>query len=121
MAQNPTEKPLVELPAGGNAVTVKLINSVNFGPAVLQQFMGPPVPGLESIKSSPSFSFLLEHPSGRRLLFDLGIRKDYNNHAPGIAGYIANNNFTIEVTHNVVDILKEADIEADSIEAVIWR
>jgi len=120
MAQNPTEKPLVELPAGGNAVTVKLINSVNFGPAVLQQFMGPPVPGLESIKSSPSFSFLLEHPSGRRLLFDLGIRKDYNNHAPGIAGYIANNNFTIEVTHNVVDILKEADIEADSIEAVIW-
>jgi len=83
--------------------------------------MAPPVPGLETFKSSPSFSFLLEHPSGRRLVFDLGIRKDYHNYAPLVASYIPTTKYDIEVTHNVVDILGEADISADSIEAVVWR
>ncbi|KXJ88355.1 metallo-beta-lactamase superfamily protein [Microdochium bolleyi] len=114
------ERSQIQLPPGEQVVTVRLINPVNFGPAILQRFMAPPVPGLETFKSSPSFSFLLEHPSGRRLVFDLGIRKDYSNYAPSVANYIPTTNYTIEVTHNVVDILKEAGIEGESIEAVIW-
>ncbi|KAH7029588.1 metallo-beta-lactamase superfamily protein [Microdochium trichocladiopsis] len=110
----------VQLPAGEQVVTVRLLNPVNFGPAILQRFMAPPVPGLDTFKSSPSLSFLLEHPSGRRLVFDLGIRKDYSNYAPSVAEYIPTTKYNIEVTHNVVEILEEAGIAPSSIEAVIW-
>lgn len=54
-------------------------------------------------------------------MFDLGIRKDYQNYSPTIANYIPTTNYTIEVTKNVADILDENDIPISSIEAVIWR
>jgi hypothetical protein len=112
---------LVQLPAGGKTVTVKLINPVNFGPAILKRFMAPDVPGLDTFKNSPSFSFLLEHPSGRKLVFDLGIRKDYKNHAPKIADYLPTTGYTFEGTQNVVDILEEGGVNPSEVEAVIWR
>jgi hypothetical protein len=117
-----TAKPSsVTLPAGQELVTVKLINPVNFGPAILARFMAPPVPGLETFHTSPSHSFLLEHSSGRKLLFDLGIRKDYQNYSPKIAEYIPTTKYDIQVTQNVVDILEEGGIQGNEIEAVVWR
>ncbi|KAF4555239.1 Cytochrome P450-like protein 80 [Elsinoe fawcettii] len=115
-----SSKARVIIPPGGTSVTVKLINPVNFGPAILQRFMAPPVPGLETFKTSPSLSFLIEHPSGRRLVWDLGIRKDYQNYSPSIAAYLPTTKYSIEVEKNVIDILREGGIEPQSIEAVIW-
>ncbi|KAF7551084.1 hypothetical protein G7046_g7816 [Stylonectria norvegica] len=83
--------PRIQIPAG-EEIEVKLINTVNFGPAILSRFMAPAVPGLEQFKTSPSLSFLLEHPSGRKLVFDLGIRKDYNNYSDHITGYLPTTN-----------------------------
>ncbi|KAI1880418.1 hypothetical protein JX265_002039 [Neoarthrinium moseri] len=110
----------LQLPAGREVVTVKLMNPVNFGPAILERFMAPPVPGLETFKTSPSHSFLLEHPLGRKLVFDLGIRKDYQNYSPKIAAYIPTTKYNIEATKNVVEILEEGGIEPKDVEAVIW-
>lgn len=114
-------KPLVELPAGQQIVTVKLINPVNFGPAILSRFMAPAVPGLETFATSPSHSFLLEHPSRRKLVFDLGIRKDYENYSANIAAYIPTTKYNIDVEKNVVDILEDGGVKAQEIEGVIWR
>lgn len=111
----------VQLPEGQQTISVKLINPVNFGPAILKRFMAPDVPGLETFKTSPSLCFLLEHPSGRKLVWDLGIRKDYNNYAPSITSYLPTTNYNIEVTKNVVDILEEAQVAREEVEAVIWR
>lgn len=111
----------VELPPGTETITVKMINPVNFGPAILKRFMAPDVPGLETFATSPSLCFFLEHPSGRRLVWDLGIRKDYDHYAPSIKDYLPTTKYTIEVTKNVVEILQEHGIELNSIEAVIWR
>ncbi|KAK4120119.1 metallo-beta-lactamase superfamily protein [Parathielavia appendiculata] len=108
------------LPAGQEIITVKVINAVNFGPAVIERFMAPPVPGLATFKDSPSFSFLLEHPSGRKLVFDLGIRKDVQNYAPRIAAYLPSTNYDIQVTGNVAEMLEDGGIKASEIEAVIW-
>lgn len=107
-------------PPGSTTITVKLINPVNFGPSILNRFMAPPVPHLETFKDCPSLSFLLEHPSGRRLIWDLGIRKDYQNYAPSIANYIPTTNYTFDVTQNVADILIEGGINLSSVEAIIW-
>jgi len=113
-------KPEIDIPKGVIA-TVKMINPVNFGPAILSRFMSPPVPGLERFKDSPSLSFLIEHPSGRRLVWDLGIRKDYQNYAPKIRDYIPTTGYNIDVTKDVSDILEENGIKGTEIEAVIWR
>jgi hypothetical protein len=120
MACKMAETSTFTVPAG-QAITVKLINTVNFGPAQLHRFMAPPVPGMDTHPSNPSFSFLLEHSSGRKLVFDLGIRKDYQNYAPKIAEYIPTTNYKIEVTKNVIDILEEEGIQGEDIEAVVWR
>lgn len=112
-----------DIPAGQPIASIKLINTVNFGPAVLKGLMGPPIPHVTTLGpgASPSLSFLVEHSSGRRVVWDLGIRKDWHNHAPVIANYIPTRNYTIEVEKNVIDILEEEGIKGDSIEAVIWR
>lgn len=111
---------LVDLPDGGEVVSVKMINAVNFGPSILKRFMAPPVPGLETFESCPSLSFLVEHPTGRKLVWDLGIRKDYHNYAPEIASYIPTTKYDIQVTDSVADILENHGILQD-IEAVVWR
>jgi glyoxylase-like metal-dependent hydrolase (beta-lactamase superfamily II) len=82
--------------------------------------MAPPVPGLETFKTSPSHSFYIEHPSGRRLVFDLGIRKDYQNYSKSIADYLPTTKYSIQVSKNVSEILAENGVEPGSIEAVIW-
>ena len=109
------------MPSGDTVLAVKLINPVNFGPAILERFMAPPVPGLETFKTSPSLSFLLEHPSGRKLVWDLGIRKDYGSYSKSITEYLSTTKYDIQVTKNVVDILQEHGIPGSDIEAVIWR
>jgi hypothetical protein len=111
----------VAIPKGEKTVTVKMMNPVNFGPAILQRFMAPPVPGLETFKTSPSFSFLIEHPSGRKVVFDLGIRKDHNNYSASIAKYLPTTNYDIQVEKNVADILEEGGIKLGDVEAVVWR
>ena len=117
-----TKSPIVQLPAGEDIVSVKLINAVNFGPANISRFMAPLVPNVTTHKThSPSLCFLIEHGSGRKLVWDLGIRKDYDNYAPSIAKYIPTTNYDIQVKVNVIDILEESGIPGNEIEAVIWR
>lgn len=111
----------VDVPLGDVPVKVSLINPVNFGPAILNRFMAPPVPGLETFKDSPSLTFLIEHPAGSKLIWDLGIRKDFQNYSTSIANYIPTTNYDIQVTKNVVDILEENGVAGSEIEAVIWR
>lgn len=111
----------VRLPPGDQTVTVKLINPVNFGPAQIHRFMAPPVPELETFATSPSLCFLLEHPSGRRLVWDLGIRKDFENYSPSIEAYLPTTGYTITIDKSVAEILQEGGVGVDSVEAVIWR
>ncbi|SPO01641.1 uncharacterized protein DNG_04314 [Cephalotrichum gorgonifer] len=111
--------PDINIPSG-ETITVKLINPVTFGPSILERFMEPAVPGLDTFKEVPSLSFLLEHPSGRKLVWDLGIRKDYLNYAPQVSNYIPSTGYTLNVTKNVADILVEGGVSLDEVEAVIW-
>ncbi|KAM5380137.1 hypothetical protein ACJZ2D_003784 [Fusarium nematophilum] len=117
----PDRRPSISIPPGEAIQAVRLINPVNFGPAIIKRFMEPPVPGLETFTSSPSLSFLLEHRSGRKLVFDLGIRKDYENYSPTIAKYIPTTNYDIKVMGSVADILRDNGVSLDRVEGVIWR
>jgi glyoxylase-like metal-dependent hydrolase (beta-lactamase superfamily II) len=115
-----TANKLIDFPQGSTTVEVHLINSTDFGPAQINRFMSPPVPGLETFKTSPSHSFYIKHPSGRKLIFDLGIRKDYQNYSKVIADYLPTTKYDISVFANVADILKENNVDPGSVEAVVW-
>lgn len=89
--------------------------------SILNRPMAPSVPGLKNFKTSHSRTFFLEHPSGRKSVFDLGIRKDYGNYSKSITEYLPATKYDIQVAKNVVDILQEYGIAGSDIEAVIWR
>jgi hypothetical protein len=112
----------VTLPSGEQTVDISLIAAANFGPAVLKRFMSPLVPHVHTLKTkSPSLSFLIQHPSGRRLVWDLDIRKDWQNYAPSIANYIPTTGYEILCERNVVEVLEKHGVKAETVEAVIWR
>lgn len=69
-----------------------------------------------------AFSFLIEHESGTKVLFDLGVRKDWENLNPGTAKHIKDLNWTVQVEKDVAEILKEhqVDVDGGTIDAVIW-
>jgi len=68
----------------------------------------------------PCFTFLIQHPSGRNLVFDLGIRKDWKNAAPSILSMTNQGGITIEVEKDVATILTENGVNTKDVEAVIW-
>ncbi|KAF1924830.1 Metallo-hydrolase/oxidoreductase [Didymella exigua CBS 183.55] len=110
----------IRIPQESTAVKGYLINPVNFGPAQIRQFMAPPVPGLETFKIFPSHSFYIEHPSGKRLVFDLGIRKDYPNYSKSIVDYLPTTKYDIQVSKIVVEILEDHGVSPETIEAIVW-
>ena len=66
---------------------------------------------------------MIAHPSGRKLLYDLGCRKDWTNlpSALGIKTLQENGILqTLEVEKNVSEILSEGGMKLDEIEGVIW-
>ena len=83
------------------------------------QIMTPEIKGHTNL-TAPSFSFLIEHPSGRKLVFDLGLRKDYENLPPVIQRFLEEARWEIEVGQNVSEILEEGGIKTSDIESVIW-
>lgn len=68
----------------------------------------------------PAFSFLIEHPSKKPVLFDLGTRKDWEK----LTGYkkFVELKWDIKVEKNVAEILQEdnIDVKGGAIDAVIW-
>ena len=83
-------------------------------------FLQPPVPGLDALVG-PVFCFLIQHPSGRSVLFDLGTRKDWENLAPAVVnGMLKQPGFGVHVEKNVSEILEEGDVTLTEIEAIIW-
>lgn len=87
----------------------------------LKTFVDRPAKGHEMF-DAPSFSFLVEHPTGRKVVFDLGVRKDYHNMAPIWLRRMASlgEAATIHVKQGVREILEEHGVSGSDIEAVIW-
>ncbi|KAJ7676699.1 beta-lactamase-like protein [Mycena polygramma] len=69
----------------------------------------------------PVFAFLIEHTkTGRRVLFDLGPRKDPENAVPSIAEAFRTGFMTMPVERDITEQLLDKGIALDTISAVIW-
>lgn len=113
--------PVLDIPAGASA-NVQIIDSTSRIQVPVSAFMNPPIPGHEYLRA-PAFSFLIEQVSSdRKILFDLGLRKDWQNHPPVIVKALNEPGWNCDVKKNVAEILQEngVDVAGGAIEAVVW-
>lgn len=122
MSAVPKDPPDLHIPESSSTVNVHIINSTTRIRSIpYTVFVEPAIPGFDTL-DCPAFSFLIEHPiSGRKLLFDLGLRKDWENLAPIIANRITDQGWDVSVQKNVVEILEEGGVRAGDIQTIIWR
>ncbi|KAL8941406.1 MAG: hypothetical protein Q9216_002251 [Gyalolechia sp. 2 TL-2023] len=109
------------IPESTSAVNIHIINSTTRIKGIpTTVFMEPEITG-HSIIDCPAFSFLIEHPSTDvKLLFDLGVRKDWENLPARMTDRIKEGRWSVTVEKGVADILKDGGVNLDSINAIIW-
>jgi glyoxylase-like metal-dependent hydrolase (beta-lactamase superfamily II) len=115
----PKSPPDLNIPSSPSKVSVKIIDSTTWLEVPLSDLMGPPIPGHDML-AVPAYSFLIEHDSGRKMLFDLGTRKDWKNFSPVIVKLITQPGWGIDVKKDVAEILEENGVDLKGIEAVVW-
>lgn len=105
----------------GKSVTVRIIDStssINALPA--KALMKPDIPGFDILPELPTWSFLIEHESGRKVLFDLGVPTDWEDMAPKVSDRLKKSGWEINVKKSTISILAEQNIKPESIEAIVW-
>ncbi|KAF8208864.1 hypothetical protein K438DRAFT_1813029 [Mycena galopus ATCC 62051] len=111
------------IPAADATVSIKAFNVVDDIASVVVpagMFMEP-VPAGREVLHAPVFVFLVEHvATGRRVVFDLGPRKDQENMAPPIAELFKSGHFAMSIDRDVTEQLIDDGVELESISAVIW-
>lgn len=87
----------------------------------IKWFITPTNKGHERLEA-PCHSFLIEHPSGRKLLFDLGVRKDWENLSPATVNMLKALETKVSNRYDkgVRAILEEHGVPGASIEGIIW-
>lgn len=88
----------------------------------LALFTNPIKVGDYEFLEGADFSFLIENPrTNQRVIFDMGVRKDWENYAPALTGMIKAIGGAIDIKKNVVEIIQEHGVSPSSINSLIWR
>jgi glyoxylase-like metal-dependent hydrolase (beta-lactamase superfamily II) len=112
--------PDLHIPHSDATVSVRIINTTaHISNIPFSLIVAQNIPGNSTI-SAPAYSFLIEHPSSRKLLFDLGVRKDVENLAPIIVSHMREGNWGCHTEKDVREILEENGVAPDDIEGIIW-
>ncbi|KAK5054474.1 hypothetical protein LTR84_001365 [Exophiala bonariae] len=82
--------------------------------------MEPPVYGMQYMPDIPTWSFLIESPTGKKALFDLGVPPNFLDLSPVNQEQLRNPAWEIRAEKHVADILRENQIEPASIDSIIW-
>lgn len=109
----------LNIPSSANVVKVSIIDSTGHVRGLPSSHLfKPDINGFGKV-SAGCFVFLVEHkPSGGKLLFDLGIRKDLDGHSPATRELFKLAEVTAE--KDIREILEENGVGVDSISDIIW-
>lgn len=103
-----------------STVRVRVIDTTTkLGGIPAAAFLAPQFPGMSNL-DGPSFSFLIEHSSSRNLIFDLGVRKDWENLPAPTVKRMKSMGIKADVQMGVREQLEAHGVDAKTIEAVIW-
>ncbi|TVY38001.1 Cytochrome P450 monooxygenase, partial [Lachnellula subtilissima] len=118
MAQPP---PDLKIPSSTTTVNIRIIDTTTRISGIpLEGFVSPAIKGHTLLTAAPAFSFLIEHPSNRKLLFDLGVRKDTENFAPKIVNRLRDGGWDAEVKQGVREQLEAHGVRGTDIEGIVW-
>ncbi|KAB2573350.1 Cytochrome P450 monooxygenase andK [Lasiodiplodia theobromae] len=112
--------PNLRIPASDATVQVSIINPGARIRLPVSGFVQPAIEGHTHL-DAPAYSFLIEHAQGK-FLFDLSMRKDWENLAPPIVNQAkdVDSGALVEVEKDVIDVLEENGIKGSEIKSVIW-
>lgn len=114
----PKQATPIGLPKGSTSCEVSIINctcDLVVPPATLIE---PHIDGHEWL-NLPTYAFLITHPSGAQLVFDLGCRADWENLVPAVSEVVAQRVPGLRVTQEVPDILTSGGVQVSSLKALI--
>lgn len=112
----------IDVPLGQTTVKVSVIDNGARISGPTSMFIEPPLLDHLQTKglSAPAYVFLIEHEkSKRKLVFDLGIRREITAYAPSVLAY--HKAFTLDPGRDVYEVLRDGGVDLNKIEAVIWR
>jgi hypothetical protein len=106
----------------GKVATVSIIDStLQLTGLAVASVLSPPMNGFEEMPALPTWSFLVQSPGGKSILFDLGVPPDINTYAPATRDELKRTGWQIKAEKHVADILAEHGVDLSDIDAVIWR
>jgi glyoxylase-like metal-dependent hydrolase (beta-lactamase superfamily II) len=114
------QPPSFTAPSSSTTVKVRIIDTTSTIRGIpTAPFITPQIKGFTTL-NCPAYSFLIEHPSNRKLLFDLGVRKDISNLSPKTYKRITSGGWDVTVKSSVREQLEANGVEGKSIEGIIW-
>ncbi|KAE8401215.1 hypothetical protein BDV37DRAFT_296346 [Aspergillus pseudonomiae] len=109
--------PLILPEFKGSTVDVSIIHAGQITvPAV--HILQSPIPG-HDLLDIPCYSFLIENNRSQKVLFDLGLRKDWREKLPPTS-QIESAKAVVKIEQDVADQLSKAQIPLESINTIIW-
>ncbi|KAK5249314.1 hypothetical protein LTS03_002339 [Exophiala xenobiotica] len=115
-------RPILDLPISEQTVRVRMIDPGAVMTVKAESFIKPVHKGHELLNLT-CVAFLIEHdPSGKKVMFDLGVRKDYWNLAPVIQKRLgaAIPSLRVDGDKTPEVLLQKNGISLESIASVIW-
>ncbi|KAI0451419.1 beta-lactamase-like protein [Xylaria acuta] len=111
----------LHIPLSASIVNVSIINTgATIKGLRTSMFVEPGILGHEYL-ATPCFSFLIQHPNqDRTLVFDLGLKKDWENWPKPLYENIKEWGATPVVPKDVHELLNEHGVDTKSIEGVVW-
>ncbi|KAI1333876.1 beta-lactamase-like protein [Xylariaceae sp. FL0016] len=113
---------VVDIPSSSACVEVSIINGGWGHGLPCGSWFDPAFKGLDTF-SLCSYAFLVTHDDGarrRQVLFDLGIRKDWQNLVPRVTKLFKMHDARVVVEDDVSDILEKNGVDLNGIEAIVW-
>ncbi len=105
----------MSFPQSDSTVRVRMIDTTAVMTVKAQSFVEPALKGHELLNLT-AVAFLIENEAlGQRIMFDLGVRKDYWNLAPNIQKRLGGVIPSLKVDRGVPEILEEGGTSLDSI------
>lgn len=110
----------LRIPDSVHTVRLRAIDATTHICCSSKAFIQPVLPGFDVLNLA-SITFLVEHSTlDRKVLFDCGARKDFENFSPVVKKRLNLNVRGLKIDRNVHDIVREAGITLDSLDAMIW-
>lgn len=110
----------LNLPASNATVRLRAIDAKTHMCVSSKGFIQPILPGFD-ILNLTSVTFLVEHQTlHKKVLFDCGARKDFENFSPRIKERLNLNVKGLKIEKDVHEIVQEAGVSPEELDATIW-